>query len=272
MDPLDAALLGLVEGVTEYLPVSSTGHLILAEHLLGIPAGPAADAFAIAIQGGAILAVLFALRERSAQLVRGLAGRDAAGRALLVALAVSFAPAAAIGLAFDDWIEAHLFGLWPVVGAWFVGGAALLWFERWRRAHTGALSVEQLSLRAALAIGLFQCLALVPGTSRSLATLAGGLVVGLSLSAAVEYSFLLGVLTLGAASGYAALKHGRLMLDTFGAPPLAIGALVAFASALLVVRWLLAYVRTRDLSIFGWYRIALALAVAAWLRYGGGAA
>ncbi|TAJ23614.1 MAG: undecaprenyl-diphosphate phosphatase, partial [Planctomycetota bacterium] len=177
MDPLDAALLGLVEGVTEYLPVSSTGHLILAERLLGIPAGPAADAFAIAIQGGAILAVLWALRARTAQLARGLAGRDAAGRALLVALAVSFAPAAAIGLAFDDWIEAHLFGLRPVVGAWFVGGVGLLWFERWRRARVGG-PLEALTVRAALVIGLFQCLALWPGTSRSLATLVGGLCVG----------------------------------------------------------------------------------------------
>lgn len=297
MDWLDAALLGLVEGVTEYLPVSSTGHLILVQRLLGIPPGEAANAFAIAIQGGAILAVLFALRARTAQLCGGLVGRDDSGRTLLVRLVLAFVPAAALGLALDDWIEARLFGLWPVVGAWFVGGVALLVFSRVLRARAtrafdggvrdggvrdgGMLgaraldgtSLDALTLRAAFVIGLFQCLALWPGTSRSLATLVGGLCVGLSLSAAVEFSFLLGVLTLGAAAGYAALKSGKLMLETYGALELAIGALVAFASAVVAVRWLLAYVRTRDLAVFGWYRVALALAVAAWLwsRAGGAA-
>jgi undecaprenyl-diphosphatase len=294
MSVLDAALLGLVEGVTEYLPVSSTGHLILVQRLLGIEQSEAADAFAIAIQGGAILAVLYALWPRTKSLCAGLVGRDAAGRALLATLIVGFLPAALIGFAAHAWIERHLFGLWPVVAAWFVGGVGLLALVRWRRrggasgigsaaspagsatrdsgSAARGLELEQLGLAAAFVIGLCQCAALWPGISRSLATLAGGLLVGLSLSAAVEYSFLLGVLTLGAASGYAALKSGRLMLQTYGALEIGVGLGVAFVAAFVSVRFLLAFVRTRDLAPFGWYRIALAAAVATWLLAASGAA
>ncbi|MBM3976772.1 MAG: undecaprenyl-diphosphate phosphatase [Planctomycetes bacterium] len=271
MDPLEAALLGLVEGLTEYLPVSSTGHLILTQRLLGIEAGEAANSFSIAIQGGAILAVLFALRERTRQLAAGLVGRDGVGQRLCVALLVAFVPAAALGLAFDDWIEARLFGLVPIVAAWAVGGVGILVLSRWLRARrSGGLGLDELRWKGALAIGLFQCLALWPGTSRSLATLAGGLLAGLSLAAAVEFSFLLGVLTLGAASSYAALKSGAVMLETYGLAELVLGWLVAFGSALIAVRWLMAWVRTRDLALFGWYRLALAFVVGLWLWSGGG--
>jgi len=272
MDLVQALILGLVEGVTEYLPVSSTGHLLLTQRLMGVASSDAADAFAICIQAGAILAVLGLYRHRVAEMALGMLGRSAGGRRLAMHILAAFLPAAGLGFVLEKTIKKYLFGgnawgLWPVVAAWFVGGAAILAVSYFRRRKPGAggLSLEDLTVRMAVIVGVAQCLAMWPGVSRSLITIVGGLLVGLSLPAAVEFSFLLGVLTLSAATAYDALKHGREMLDTFGAIPLAVGFIAAWLSAVLAVKWMVGYLNNHGMNIFGWYRIGLALVVAAWL-------
>lgn len=262
---LQALVLGLIEGITEYLPVSSTGHLLIAQRLMGIADGDAANAYAIAIQAGAIVAVLGLYRARVGQMVRGLAGRDSAGFKLLVALVVAFLPAAVIGGLFDAKIEALLFGPRPILIAWVVGGVAILLLNRWiERSRTGS-SVLDLTWQRALVIGLFQCLALWPGTSRSLVAILGGLAVGLALPAAVEFAFLLGLITLGAATAYTALKHGHEMLSAYGWPVLATGFVAAWVSATLAVKWMVAWLTRHGLAVFAWWRFAAALLAAAFL-------
>ena len=281
MDYFQALVLGLVEGLTEYLPVSSTGHLLLAQRLMGIGSSTASDAFAISIQGGAILAVLGLYRARVAQMMMGLLGRDETGRHLLINLVAAFIPAAVLGLLLEKPIKKYLFGgdewgLWPVVAAWFVGGLAILAvsFARRRRGVTPStgLDLDQLTIRMALIVGFVQCVAMWPGVSRSLITIVSGVLVGLSLPAAVELSFLLGVITLTAATLYDALKHGPEMLATYGAAPLLIGFLSAWISAVLAVKWMVGYLKSHGMEIFGWYRVALAIAVAAWLLWPAGTA
>ena len=206
LEPWQAALLGLVEGITEYLPVSSTGHLILVESLLGLDGAdskPAMDAFSIVIQGGAILAVLGLYWTRVLTMLRGLAGRDAAGLRLLVNLVVAFVPAAAVGAPLDHWIEARLFHPLPVLAALAGGGGFMIALDRWW--PRGERTIEQLDWRHALAIGAMQCGALWPGTSRSMVVIAGGILVGLRARDAAEFSFLLGLPTLGAACAYTLL-------------------------------------------------------------------
>ncbi|MFZ5477677.1 MAG: undecaprenyl-diphosphate phosphatase [Myxococcota bacterium] len=264
MTELQAAVLGVVEGVTEYLPVSSTGHLILAQRALGIERSEAADAYAICIQAGAIVAVLGLYRARVAQMLRGLAGRDEAGRRLFVQLVIAFLPAAVLGFLFDDVVEALLFGLWPVVVAWTVGGVAILLLPT----RTGGKPIEGLDNRTAFLIGCAQCLALWPGTSRSLATILGGVMLGVSLPAAVEFSFLLGLETLGAATLYAGLKHGDEMVSTFGVAPLAIGFVAAAVSAAVSVKWMVAWLASRGMGLFAAWRIGLAAVVATLLLMG----
>ena len=281
MDYFQALVLGLVEGLTEYLPVSSTGHLLLAQRLMGIGSSTASDAFAISIQGGAILAVLGLYRSRVAQMIMGLLGRDQTGRHLLINLIAAFIPAAVLGLLLEKPIKKYLFGgdewgLWPVVAAWLVGGLAILAvsFARRRRGVTPStgLDLDQLTIRMALIVGFVQCIAMWPGVSRSLITIVSGVLVGLSLPAAVELSFLLGVITLTAATLYDALKHGPEMLATYGAAPLLIGFVSAWISAVLAVKWMVGYLKSHGMEIFGWYRVALAIAVAAWLLWPAGAA
>lgn len=281
MDYFQALVLGLVEGLTEYLPVSSTGHLLLAQRLMGIGSSTASDAFAISIQGGAILAVLGLYRARVAQMIMGLLGRDQTGRHLLINLIAAFIPAAVLGLLLEKPIKKYLFGgdewgLWPVVAAWLVGGLAILAvsFARRRRGVTPStgLDLDQLTIRMALIVGFVQCIAMWPGVSRSLITIVSGVLVGLSLPAAVELSFLLGVITLTAATLYDALKHGPEMLATYGAVPLLIGFVSAWISAVLAVKWMVGYLKSHGMEIFGWYRVALAIAVAAWLLWPAGAA
>ncbi len=281
MDYFQALVLGLVEGLTEYLPVSSTGHLLLAQRLMGIGSSTASDAFAISIQGGAILAVLGLYRARVAQMIMGLLGRDETGRHLLLNLIAAFIPAAVLGLLLEKPIKKYLFGgdewgLWPVVAAWLVGGLAILAvsFARRRRGVTPStgLDLDQLTIRMALIVGFVQCIAMWPGVSRSLITIVSGVLVGLSLPAAVELSFLLGVITLTAATLYDALKHGPEMLATYGAVPLLIGFVSAWISAVLAVKWMVGYLKSHGMAIFGWYRVALAIAVAAWLLWPAGAA
>lgn len=267
MSLLAALILGIVEGVTEYLPVSSTGHLILTQRVLGIAEGEAADAYAICIQAGAILAVAGLYRARVVQMLRGLLGRDAVGFRLGLNLVVAFLPAVVVGVTLGDTIKAHLFGLWPVVIAWAVGGGVILAMNG-RMRRPGGRALEAVDLRIAVTVGLVQCLAMWPGTSRSLATILGGVLAGLSLPAAVEFSFLLGLLTLSAATVHDAKDHGRVMLETFGALPLAVGFAAATVAAAVSVKWLVGWLQSHGMALFAWWRIGLALLVGGLLASG----
>jgi undecaprenyl-diphosphatase len=279
MDPWQAFVLGVIEGITEYLPVSSTGHLLVAQHLMGIGAGSAvskaaADAFAICIQGGAILAVAGLYWPRMMQMLRGCVGHDTEGLRLALAIVIGFLPAAVIGLLCNDWIESRLFGTWPVVAAWVVGGVLILataWWAKRGPARGEGRDLLSMTWRMALVIGLMQCVAMWPGTSRSLMTIVGGLLVGLSVRAAVEYSFLLGMCTLTAATVKKALWPVavagdaydrwfgglRLMSDHYGTASMVVGVAAATVSAAIAVKWLVSYLQRNGLSMFGWYRIAI---------------
>jgi len=267
-----AALLGIVEGITEYLPISSTGHLILVQRWLGIANGTSANAYAICIQAGAIVAVLGLYAKRVRQMITGLIGHDPPGRRLAFNMTIAFVPAAVFGLLLDDLIDQYLFGLWPVVAAWFVGGVAILlvaWYrKRVGKTPTIGLDLDHLTWKMALIVGMAQCVAMWPGTSRSLMTIVGGVWVGLSLPAAVEFSFLLGVVTLGAATGYKALDHGPLMIESYGWGAILIGFIFALASAVVAVKWMVAYLQKHGLAAFGYYRVALALTVACLIAMG----
>ena len=269
---LDAAILGLVEGATEYLPVSSTGHLILTERILGIAHDPAskraANAYAIVIQAGAILAVLGLYWNRVRQMFLGLLGRDVIGRRLFGNLVIAFLPAVVAGLSLEKVIKANLFGLWPVTAAWLAGGIFLLYLDKKRPHEVSGLAIESFGWRLALGIGLLQCAALWPGVSRSLATIAGGLLMGASLVAAVEFSFLLGLMTLGAATIYEAYNNGHMIIANFGLIGPLVGFACAFVSAWVSVKWLVSFVQRGGLALFGWYRIVLALVVAALMLSG----
>lgn len=271
MDWWKALILGIVEGLTEYLPVSSTGHLLLTQRALGIPQSQSADAFAICIQVGAIVAVLGLYFSRVRQMVLGLMGRDAQGLQMVTNVIAAFLPAAIIGLLLEKPIKKYLFGgeawgLWPIVAAWFFGGVAILAVSWWQssrqtKTHQAGLGLESLTWRMAIVVGLIQCIAMWPGVSRSLVTIVGGVIVGLSLPAAVEFSFLLGLLTLTAATVYDGLKYGEEMVQSFGALALFFGFLGAWISAVLAVKWMVAYLKRNGMQIFGYYRIALAIVV-----------
>ncbi len=271
---LQAVVLGAVEGFTEYLPVSSTGHLILTQRAMGIGQteadNQAADAYSICIQAGAILAVLTLYFPYMRRMFNGLLGRDPEGRRLAINIAVAFMPAAVIGLLFHSQIKEHLFGLWPIVFAWFVGGVVILIVSRWKRGQPGqpGLEVEQLTWKHALLIGFMQCIAMWPGTSRSLVTIIGGLLVGMKLTSAVVFSFLLGVITLTAATAYDTLQHGELMMEVFGFTNIAVGFIVATIAAVISVKWFLSYLKRYGLGLFGYYRIALSIVVATLLLTG----
>ena len=279
----EAIILGIVEGITEYLPVSSTGHLLVTQDLLGIgtedaDAWAAANAFAICIQAGAILAVLNLYWQRVKQGTVGMLGLvkigkgDEAGKRLFINLVVAFTPAAVIGLILDDWIEANLFNAWTIVAAWFVGGVAILAVAFWKRGKSGdehkGKDLDALSWQMALTIGFIQCLAMMPGTSRSLVTIVGGIIVGLHIAAAVEFSFLLGVVTLLAATVYKARDAGPLMLEEYGWTPMIVGSLAAWVSAIVAIKWMVAYLKKHGMSVFGYYRIAIAILVAALILTG----
>lgn len=253
-----ALVLGLVEGITEYLPISSTGHLILASALLGLDdprIRSSVDAYLIVVQGGAILAVLLLYRERVREVVQGLLGRSERGRNLLANLAVAFLPAAVLGPPLDDVIDAWLFRPWPVLAALFLGG---LWMIRLGAPRSRRrLRLDDMRWQTALGIGLFQAAAMWPGTSRSMMTIAGGLVLGLGMVEAAEFSFLLGLPTLGAACALKLLKD-REAIAALGAGPVLLGIAVATLSAAAAVHWLVGFLHRRGLAPFGWYRIALA--------------
>jgi undecaprenyl-diphosphatase len=258
-----AIVLGLVEGITEYLPVSSTGHLLVASRILDLPhsgsAGDALKSYEIAIQAGAIVAVLGLYRHRFVTMIEGVTKRSDEGRRLLIALAIAFVPAAIIGVIGEKVIKSHLFGVGPVIFAWAVGGVAILVLvARGVINKPGGRALETLTARDALIIGVAQVAAMWPGTSRSLVTIVAALLLGLSMVAAIEFSFLLGVLTLGAATAYSVVKDGSLMVDTFGLLTPLIGLVVAFVAAVVSVRWMVTYLQKHSLAVFGWYRLAVA--------------
>lgn len=258
-----AVVLGLIEGFTEYLPISSTGHLFIAERLMRLSANDVeqsvCDSFGIAIQLGAILAVIWLYFDRVRAIAKGAMGRDPTGRRLLIRLIAAFLPAAIIGVAFKKTIERHLFGPFPIALAWAAGGVAILIVGKARRDRTApAGEIEDLGVRAALSIGLAQALALWPGVSRSLVTIAGGLVAGLRPRAAVEFSFLLGLLTLGAATLWEIVRHGADMVNLFGWAAPVLGLAIAFLSALASMRWMVGYLQKHGFALFGWYRLAAA--------------
>ena len=282
MELWHAVILGLVEGITEYLPVSSTGHLILVSAFLGLDETPrlkgAVDAFNIVIQGGAILAVLGLYWARVRQMIAGALGLvkigkgDLAGVRLAINLVIAFLPAAVLGVLFNDWIDAHLFSTGPVLAALALGGVYMIALDRWRahKAKTGHAEdvqheIDEVTPLKALAIGLFQCVALWPGTSRSMMTITGGVLVGLKPRAAAEFSFLLGLPTLGGACVWTIandLKDSHdagtpNLFEVIGVGAVVIGIVVATVSAALAVRWLVAFLNTHGLSPFGWYRLAL---------------
>ncbi|NBO76152.1 MAG: undecaprenyl-diphosphate phosphatase [Betaproteobacteria bacterium] len=266
---IKAALLGLVEGLTEFLPISSTGHLILAASLLDFT-GETAKVFEIAIQSGAMLAVVWEYRRRLSDTLRGL-GSDEAARRFAINVAVAFVPAVVAGLALGKAIKAALFHPVPVAVAFIVGGFIILWVERWHHRRFGAMdllgarrarveTVDDMRPLDALKVGLLQCLALVPGTSRSGATIIGGMVLGFSRRCATEFSFYLGIPTLMGAGAYSVLKQ-REALSWSDAPVFAVGTVVAFFSAWLCIRWLIRYVSTHNFVPFAWYRIGFGAVV-----------
>jgi undecaprenyl-diphosphatase len=262
----DAVVLGVVEGVTEYLPISSTGHLLVAARILDLPskgsAGDAIKSYEIAIQFGAILAVLVLYRRRLKTMVEGLFGRSEEGRDVLKVVAIAFVPAAIVGVVSEKVIKDLLFGVWPVTVAWIVGGIAVIWLSRAGKLPTsGGRALDSITTRDAMIVGAAQVLALWPGTSRSLVTIVAALLIGISMGAAVEFSFLLGFVTLTAATGYEMLSSGKTMVENLGIAIPLLGLVVAFAAAIVSIRWMVSYLSRHDLSIFGWYRIGVALIV-----------
>lgn len=260
LSPLAAVILGLVEGLTEYLPVSSTGHLLVTNELLGLvneETETALETYAICIQAGAILAVFVLYRERVVEMFNGLIGRSTDGRRVLMGVVIAFIPTAAIGYLLVDTVRDRLFGVTPIAAAWLIGGLAILGLT-----HSGLLAkagteLVHISATQAFLIGLAQSLALWPGVSRSLITIVAGVVVGLSLAAAVEFSFLLGLVTLGAATLVTALEDGDQLIDLFGWTTPLIGLAVAFVAALASIKWMVAWLQERSLDVFGYYRIAI---------------
>jgi undecaprenyl-diphosphatase len=253
---LTALLLGVVEGLTEFLPVSSTGHLIVAGSLAGYT-GEQAKTFEIVIQAGAILAVCWEFRRKLYGVLSGLL-TDAAAQRFAVNLAVGFLPAAVLGLAFSKVIKAHLFAPVPVAFAFIAGAFVILWAERRQRAHPETVrvnSIDEMRWTDAFKVGCAQALALVPGTSRSGATIIGGMLFGLSRVAATEFSFFLAIPTLFAATIYSLWKDTSL-LGAQALPAFGVGFAAAFVSAFACVRWLIRYVAHHDFVPFAWYRIA----------------
>ena len=310
MTILDAIILGIVEGITEYLPVSSTGHLVLTSALLGLDQGESArsvNALMIIIQGGAILAVLGLYRARVASMIKGALGKDPRGLKLLINISIAFAPAALLGVLLDDWIEQHLFHALPVLIALGAGGVLMIWIGRGPKSlqseaslpdnvvdslkamelpkktkkspvkrvqnkpHPG-MDLADLAWTAALFIGSMQLLAMWPGVSRSMITIVAAMLVGLRPARAAEFSFLLGLPTLGGACVYKLLKNvtsdqPNLFVE-LGWLNVVVGILVATIAAVIAVKWLVNYLNKHGLAVFGWYRIGLTILLAALLITG----
>ena len=249
--------MGIVEGLTEFLPISSTGHLILAGSLLGF-SDERAKVFDIAIQTGAIFAVMIVYRQRLAETLAGL-GSDPRARRFALNIAIAFAPAVILGLLFGKAIQAHLFTPLVVATTFILGAFVILWAER-RRAAPRIDGIDRMRPIDALGVGLCQCLALVPGTSRSGATIIGGMLLGLSRKTATEFSFFLSMPTLIGAGLYSLWKQ-RALLSAADLPMFAVGLVFSFIAAWACVRWLLRYIATHDFTAFAWYRIAFGVVV-----------
>ncbi|MFO0687869.1 MAG: undecaprenyl-diphosphate phosphatase [Myxococcota bacterium] len=257
---LKAAVMGLVEGLTEFLPISSTGHLILAGSLLGF-ADDKAKVFDIAIQTGAIFAVILVYWSRLWSTLIGL-GRSEAARRFATNVAIGFLPAVVLGLALGSAIQAHLFNAPVVAVAFILGGFVILWAERRPASAIRIASVDDMTPSDALKVGLVQCLAMIPGTSRSGATIIGGMLLGLSRQAATDFSFFLAIPTLVGAGVYSLYKE-RDLLSAADLPLFGVGLVVSFLAAWACVRWLLRYVASHTFVPFAWYRIAFGLIVLA---------
>ncbi len=298
----DALILGVVEGVTEFLPISSTGHLIIASRALGLeterpltnragqplwfrapsakhPQGVpltvklAADTYNVVIQFGAIAAVALLYWSQLLSMARGALGQDPTGRRLLTNIIIAFLPAAAFGLLLHDWIDAHLFSIPAVIAAQVAGAGLMFYAEAWRRRHATSPAapreaLAELTPRQSLNIGALQCLALWPGTSRSMTTIVGGYFSGLDPRRAAEFSFLLGFVTLSAATVYKSYKSGAAMIQVFGWSHVLLGAAVAAITAALSVRFLVSWLTRHGLAAFAWYRLVVAGVLTALLASG----
>lgn len=262
---LDALILGVVEGLTEFLPISSTGHLILVSDLLGTH-DEKGKVFDIVIQLGAILAVCWEYRARFARAFSGLAS-DPVQQRFAMNLFVAFLPAAIVGLAFQSQIKKYLFNPTSVATALIVGALAIFLVERWYARHGAprVTAVDEMTWKDALKVGLAQCLALIPGTSRSGATIMGGMLFGISRQAATEFSFFLAVPIMFAATGYQVVKY-RDLFTREDLAPFAVGFVVSFIFALIAVKALIRYVARHDFNAFAWYRIALGVIVLWYFR------
>jgi undecaprenyl-diphosphatase len=255
-----AAIMGIVEGLTEFLPISSTGHLILAGALLHFD-DEKAKVFDIAIQTGAILAVIIVYWQRIRDTLVQLPTQERAQR-FAVNVVVAFLPAAVLGVLFNKFIKAYLFNGWVVATTFIIGAFIILWAEKRQRVAVRIDSVDEMTWHDALKVGLAQCLALVPGTSRSGATIIGGMLFGLSRKAATEFSFYLAIPTLIGAGVYSLWKE-RAMLSAADLPLFGVGFVFSFIFAWLCVRWLLRYISTHSFTPFAWYRIAFGIVVLA---------
>jgi undecaprenyl-diphosphatase len=253
-----AAIMGVVEGLTEFLPISSTGHLILAASLLDFT-GDKVKVFDIAIQTGAIGAVIIVYWQRLRDTARGLPSEPQARRFVLN-VGIAFVPAVVLGLLFGKAIKAHLFTPVVVASAFIVGGLVILWAERRPASAVRIQAVDEMTPWDALKVGLVQCVAMIPGTSRSGATIIGGMLLGLSRKAATDFSFFLAIPTLIGAGAYSLVKE-RALLGWADLPMFGVGLLFSFISAWLCVRWLLRYIATHDFVPFAWYRIVFGLVV-----------
>ena len=258
-----AAIMGIVEGLTEFLPISSTGHLILAGALLGFD-DDKAKVFDIAIQTGAIFAVILVYWQKIRDTIVALPTEKQAQHFALNVL-IAFIPAVVLGLLFGKAIKSHLFTPQVVASTFIIGGFIILWAEKRQKNNPAVAridSVDAMSAMDAVKVGLVQCLAMIPGTSRSGATIIGGMLLGLSRKAATEFSFYLAIPTLIGAGGYSLLKE-RALLSAADIPLFAVGLVFSFISALLCIRWLLRYISTHDFVPFAWYRIAFGIVVLA---------
>jgi undecaprenyl-diphosphatase len=293
----DAIILGVIEGVTEFLPISSTGHLIIADKVLGLDSGDplfgpdgqplwhrkpkdgrpgelltmklASSTYVVVIQFGAIAAVALLYWGRLISMARGLLGRDPAGLRLLVNVLVAFVPAAGIGFLAHDWIDEYLFSVKTVIVAQVAGALLMFYAEYWYGKNLMAgtrIEREEISIVGAAGVGLMQCAALIPGTSRSMMTIVGGYFSGLDPRKAAEFSFILGFVTLSAASVYKSLKGGTAMIQVFGWQNVILGGVVATITAAICVRFLVTWLMRYGLAMFAWYRLALA-GVLTWYFY-----
>ena len=270
VSPINSAVFGFVEGVTEYLPISSTSHLAFTSRLLGLddpsrfsPAQlEALKAFEIVTQGGAILAVLFIYMKFIKRMIFGIQGKDNDGRKLFINVCVAFSPVAVLGLLLDKFIKENLQDFQPMIFAMFLGGVVMVRWQKSIHAQNSrdrGFGIFQLNLKQAVIIGFAQCIALWPGTSRSMVTIIAGMIIGLTPVAAAEFAFILGLPTLAAATGYRLLKEGPVLAAHISSEAMLIGVGISTITAFISVRWLLGYLKRNGLSIFGWYRIAMAI-------------